>query len=247
MWIYQEAKLRPEASVPLPPASNEQAQQPAERVEIPSDQPVRAKDKPPRRKADHATRDCILIAVSYLFGTLLAGVLQAVCDADEAEALSYYLACWRGIFAVTDPAGLAGLFCAEFFTVALALTVVLLLGLSAVGPMLIFLFVMLYGTGAGLLFSQIFSGMTARTFAAFVIAAVAPAAVSAAALCVFGASALQVSARLHAFSFSQRGGSLRSAGARTLLGQYAVTAVAILPLCGAATGLAYLAGQVMTV
>ena len=39
----------------------------------------------------HATRDCWLLAAAFLLGSSAAGVLQAVCDARQAELLRYYL------------------------------------------------------------------------------------------------------------------------------------------------------------
>ena len=111
--------------------------------------------KAPRRKPFQASRDCILLAAAYLFGTLMAGVLQALCDAEEMETLAYYLDCWRGVFAASSTAQAVGLFGAELAVVLGAAAVFLLLGLSAVGPLPIFLFAMLYGTGSGLLSAQL--------------------------------------------------------------------------------------------
>lgn len=68
-----------------------------------------------------------------------------------------------------------------------------------------------------------------------------PAALAAGALCWFGSCALEVSGRLHAFSLGR--GRSPSAHAQLLLGQFALTAAAMLPLCGAATCLAYLGSQ----
>lgn len=106
-------------------------------------------------EAFQASRDCILLAAAYLFGTLMAGVLQALCDAEEMETLAYYLDCWRGVFAASSAAQAVGLFGAELAVVLGAAAVFLLLGLSAVGPLPIFLFAMLYGTGSGLLSAQL--------------------------------------------------------------------------------------------
>ena len=106
-------------------------------------------------EAFQASRDCILLAAAYLFGTLMAGVLQALCDAEEMETLAYYLDCWRGVFAASSAAQAVGLFGAELAVVLGAAAVFLLLGLSAVGPLPIFLFTMLYGTGSGLLSAQL--------------------------------------------------------------------------------------------
>ena len=139
-----------------------------------------------------------------------------------------------------DAAGAVRLFRTEFFTVAGALTAVLFLGLSALGPLPIFLFTMLYGTGSGLLSSRQLVDLNPRT--AFVLLCVCgiPASLAAGTLCTFGASALQVSGRLCSAAFG-RGGQAPSTGA--LLGQFARMLFLLLPLCGAAVGMLYLAGQ----
>ena len=144
------------------------------------------------------------------------------------------------LFSVQDAAGAVRLFRTEFFTVAGALTAVLFLGLSALGPLPIFLFTMLYGTGSGLLSSRLLVDLNPRT--AFVLLCVCgiPASLAAGTLCTFGASALQVSGRLCSAAFG-RGGQAPSTGA--LLGQFARMLFLLLPLCGAAVGMLYLAGQ----
>ena len=120
------------------------------------------------------------------------------------------------------------------------LTAVLFLGLSALGPLPIFLFTMLYGTGSGLLSSRLLVDLNPRT--AFVLLCVCgiPASLAAGTLCTFGASALQVSGKLCSAAFG-RGGQAPSTGA--LLGQFARMLFLLLPLCGAAVGMLYLAGQ----
>ena len=164
----------------------------------------------------------------------------ARCVAGDAETLSYYLNCWQSLFSVQDAAGAVRLFRTEFLTVAGALTAVLFLGLSALGPLPIFLFAMLYGTGSGLLSSGLLVDLNPRT--AFVLLCVCgiPASLAAGTLCTFGASALQVSGRLCSAAFG-RGGQAPSTG--SLLGQFARMLFLLLPLCGAAVGMLYLAGQ----
>ena len=207
MWVYQETETNAAALVPTLPEdtageslAEKEAMTPAsgQLTEMPP-------QKAPRRKPFQASRDCILLAAAYLFGTLMAGVLQALCDAEEMETLAYYLDCWRGVFAASSAAQAVGLFGAELTVVLGAAAVFLLLGLSAVGPLPIFLF----------------------------------------ALCLFGASALQVSSRIHAFSFGRGDKGSHPAGARLLLGQFALLAVCLCPLCGAATGLVCLANRLM--
>ena len=115
MWVYQETKTNAAALVPTLPEdtageslAEKEAMTPASGrlTEMPP-------QKAPRRKPFQASRDCILLAAAYLFGTLMAGVLQALCDAEEMETLAYYLDCWRGVFAASSAAQAVGLFGAE--------------------------------------------------------------------------------------------------------------------------------------
>jgi hypothetical protein len=247
MWVYQETETNAAALVPTLPEdtageslAEKEAMTPAsgQRTEMPP-------QKAPRRKPFQASRNCILLAAAYLFGTLMAGVLQALCDAEEMETLAYYLDCWRGVFAASSAAQAVGLFGAELAVVLGAAAVFLLLGLSAVGPLPIFLFAMLYGTGSGLLSAQLLNSLGAKQLVLFLLTASLPTALAAGALCLFGASALQVSSRIHAFSFGRGDKGSHPAGARLLVGQFALLAVCLCPLCGAATGLVCLANRLM--
>ena len=256
MWVYQEtpetaaAKALPEAIIPT--AQEEQLKQKnggvlpetaqEERRSIPAAFSERCRNTPEKAavRRSKLSRETILLAAAYLLGTFLAGVAAARCVAGDAETLSYYLNCWQSLFSVQDAAGAVRLFRTEFLTVAGALTAVLFLGLSALGPLPIFLFAMLYGTGSGLLSSRLLVDLNPRT--AFVLLCVCgiPASLAAGTLCTFGASALQVSGRLCSAAFG-RGGQAPSTG--TLLGQFARMLFLLLPLCGAAVGMLYLAGQ----
>ena len=169
MWVYQETKTNAASLVPTLPEdtageslAEKEAMTPAsgQLTEMPP-------QKAPRRKPFQASRDCILLAAAYLFGTLMAGVLQALCDAEEMETLAYYLDCWRGVFAASSTAQAVGLFGAELAVVLGAAAVFLLLGLSAVGPLPIFLFAMLYGTGSGLLSAQLLNSLGAKQLVLF--------------------------------------------------------------------------------
>lgn len=60
---------------------------------------------------------------------------------------------------------------------------------------------------------------------------------------LFGACALQVSSRIHAYSFRRHPGGQARPGVQALLGQYLLTMVVLLPLCGAAAGLSYLGSR----
>jgi hypothetical protein len=247
MWVYQETKTNAAALVPTLPEDTA-GESLAEKEAI-TPASGRLEGMPPqkasRRKPFQASRDCILLAAAYLFGTLMAGVLQALCDAEEMETLAYYLDCWRGVFAASSAVQAVGLFGAELAVVLGAAAVFLLLGLSAVGPLPIFLFAMLYGTGSGLLSAQLLDGLGAKQLILFLLTASLPTALAAGALCLFGASALQVSSRIHAFSFGRGDKGSHPAGARLLVGQFALLAVCLCPLCGAATGLVCLANRLM--
>jgi hypothetical protein len=247
MWVYQETETNAAALVPTLPEDTAGESLAEKEAMTPVSEPLAElpPQKAPRRKPFQASRDCILLAAAYLFGTLMAGVLQALCDAEEMETLAYYLDCWRGVFAASSTAQAVGLFGAELAVVLGAAAVFLLLGLSAVGPLPIFLFAMLYGTGSGLLSAQLLNNLGAKQLVLFLLTASLPTALAAGALCLFGASALQVSSRIHAFSFGRGDKGSHPAGARLLVGQFALLAVCLCPLCGAATGLVCLANRLM--
>ena len=244
-WVYQETKTEADALVPRLPEREPLSMKEAEQT---SHTPEPPQKEIPRRKRFRASRDCILLAAAYLFGTLMAGILQALCDAEEMETLAYYLSCWRSAFAASSAPQAVGLFGTELAVVLGAAAVFLLLGLSAVGPLPIFLFAMLYGTGSGLLSAQLLTGLGGKQLVLFLLTASLPTALAAGALCLFGASALQVSSRIHAFSFGRggKGGGIPyTAGAQLLVGQFALLTVCLCPLCGAATGLVCLANRLM--
>lgn len=103
MWIYEQTKPEENLSLlpqtvslpvqkaePALPTVPETAPEPVE--QLPSKEPC----IPAKR---HATRDCWLLAAAFLLGSSAAGVLQAVCDARQAELLRYYLEAWQGMFA----------------------------------------------------------------------------------------------------------------------------------------------------
>ena len=239
MWVYQETKTEADALVPRLPEREPLSMKEAEQT---SHTPEPPQKEIPRRKRFRASRDCILLAAAYLFGTLMAGILQALCDAEEMETLAYYLSCWRSAFAASSAPQAVGLFGTELAVVLGAAAVFLLLGLSAVGPLPIFLFAMLYGTGSGLLSAQLLTGLGGKQLVLFLLTASLPTALAAGALCLFGASAL------HAFSFGRggKGGGIPyTAGAQLLVGQFALLTVCLCPLCGAATGLVCLANRLM--
>lgn len=192
------------------------------------------------RKLTLPSRDCLLLAAAYLFGTFLAGLAAARCNAGETEAFGYYLNCWQKLFSVNTAAEAAGLFRTELLTLTGSLAALLFLGLSALGPLPIFLFTILYGTGSGLLSLQWASGQSLTKLLLMAAVCGIPAALAAGAVCSFGASALGVSGRLCASTFGRSG---QAPGAGTLLGQFARTLFLLLPLCGGAVAALYLAGQ----
>ena len=143
-WVYREPEKEaivdatvlalPEKRLPVVEQESSGEQNPQKNVPITPERVTEvAQNNPPRRKLALPSRDCILLAAAYLFGTLLAGVLQALCDTAERETLTYYLHCWQDIFAASTPAQAVGLFGAELAVVVSAAIILLLLGLSGTG------------------------------------------------------------------------------------------------------------------
>ena len=172
MWVYQEPEIQPIEKGPITPPPSlppvpEQEPLPAIVQSTPEttvphipETEVLSRTAPAshrERSAPH--QGCVLLAGSYLSGAFTAGILQALLDTAEMDMLSYYLRCWRGLFAVQSASQIAQLFGTELLTILGVLCVLLLLGLSAIGPVPIYLFTMLYGAGAGLLTFQLFSGI----------------------------------------------------------------------------------------
>ena len=96
MWVYQEQQNLPAlsagASAPEPVEPGLVPECSAPVAETPPAEPIieeaEAKEKILKRTLPNASRDCILLAAAYLFGTLMAGVLQALCDSEEMETLA---------------------------------------------------------------------------------------------------------------------------------------------------------------
>ena len=102
MWIYEQTKpeenfsLLPQvASLPVQKVEPALPPVPAQAAE-PAEQLTQKEPCTPAKR--HATRDCWLLAAAFLLGCTAAGVLQAVCDARQAELLRYYLEAWQGLF-----------------------------------------------------------------------------------------------------------------------------------------------------
>ena len=163
--------------------------------------------------------------------------------ARQAELLRYYLEAWQGLFAPGSMQGTVQLFSMEYLALGLVVSLFLVLGLSALGPVMIFGSMMLYGLGSGLLMVQLCTAGGWKTMLLALLWTGLPAAAASGCLCFFGACALQVSSRIHAYSFRKHSGGQARPGVQTLLGQYLLTMVVLLPLCGAAAGLSYLGSR----
>ena len=243
MWIYEQTKLEENFSllpqtVGLPVQTAEPALPP-----VPAQAAEPAEQLPTKEPKRHATRDCWLLAAAFLLGCTAAGVLQAVCDARQAELLRYYLEAWQGLFTPSGMQGAVQLFSMEYLTLGLVVSLFLLLGLSALGPVMIFGNMMLYGLGSGLLMVQLCAAGGWKAILPALLWTGLPAAAASGCLCFFGACALQVSSRIHAYSFRKHPGGQARPGGQALLGQYLLTMVMLLPLCGAAAGLSYLGSR----
>lgn len=179
-----------------------------------------------------------LLAAAFLIGSAAAGIIQAGCDAKEWEILQYYLSNWNAAFSVRDAAGAVTLFRAEYLTLVLFAGSLLLLGFSVLGTQLIFLLMMLYGMGSGLLLVQLCAGAEWQAVFAVILAAGVPAAFAEGCLCRFATSALRMSRRLQRSVFHKAQGVSFRVGA--LMGQYLLLLAVFAPLCGLCVGLSYL-------
>ena len=247
MWIYEQTKSEENFSL-LPQTVG----LPVQKVEpalptVPETAPGSAEQLPTKDSCipakRHATQDCWLLAAAFLLGCTAAGVLQAVCDARQAELLRYYLEAWQGLFTPSGMQGAVQLFSMEYLTLGLVVSLFLLLGLSALGPVMIFGNMMLYGLGSGLLMVQLCAAGGWKAILPALLWTGLPAAAASGCLCFFGACALQVSSRIHTYSFRKHPGGQARPGVQALLGQYLLTMVGLLPLCGAAAGLSYLGSR----
>ena len=247
MWIYEQTK--PEEALSLLPQTVSLPVQTAESALSPAlaETPEPAEQLQPKEPCipakRHATRDCWLLAAAFLLGCTAAGVLQAVCDARQAELLRYYLEAWQRLFAPGSMQGAVQLFGMEYLALGLVVSLFLVLGLSALGPVMIFGNMMLYGLGSGLLMVQSCAAGGWKAILPALLWTGLPAAAASGCLCFFGACALQVSSRIHAYSFRKHPGGQARPGVQALLGQYLLTMVVLLPLCGAAAGLSYLGSR----
>ena len=175
MWVYQqtgtpahlpEAALLPQPQKTLPPERSA--------PEVPS--PLQRHNTETRQKT------CWLLVCAFLIGSGSAGVLLAFCEKQQPDWLQYYLQSWRGLFAAADAHTAASLFGTEYLTLAAAATLLFLMGFSALGPVLIFLFTMFYGLGNGTLFVQLLSDTALKKETWLLLLAFLPAAAASAGL-----------------------------------------------------------------
>ena len=245
MWVYQQpanTEPKPLAALPAPAAPAKQAGErvPFQKGETAS--PARASKPVRTARGQEIPRACAALAASYLFGTLLSGAALALCRAGEQAFFSAWLDSWASLFVLDGPGAVWTLFGAEYLTVALGAGLLLLAGLSAAGPVLIYLFAMLFGLGVGAAGLQLLLSAGWQSALPGLLLGGAPAAAAVTALCLFGASALAVSSRLQQAAFGRQAAPVPGT-ARALLVQYLALNLLFLPLCGVSTALACLAGQ----
>ena len=159
MWVYQQTGTPahlPEAAQPLP--TGEAALLPQPQKTLPPERSAPEVPSPlQRHNTETRQKTCWLLVCAFLIGSGSAGVLLAFCEKQQPDWLQYYLQSWRGLFAAADTHTAASLFGMEYLTLAAATTLLFLMGFSALGPVLIFLFMMFYGLGNGTLFVQLLS------------------------------------------------------------------------------------------
>ncbi len=245
MWVYQQpanTEPKPLAALPAPAAPAKRAGErvPFQKGETAS--PARASKPIRTARGQEIPRACAALAAAYLFGTLLSGAALALCRAGEQAFFSAWMDSWASLFVLDGPGAVWTLFGAEYLTVALGAALLLLAGLSAAGPVLIYLFAMLFGLGVGAAGLQLLLSAGWQSALPGLLLGGAPAAAAVTALCLFGASALAVSSRLQQAAFGRQAAPVPGT-ARALLVQYLALNLLFLPLCGVSTALACLAGQ----
>jgi hypothetical protein len=188
------------------------------------------------------SRKCLLLVVAYGFGALLAGVLQARGSGHMQTILGLYLQNYADLLASRSAQGAVTLFGTQYFSLLAAATWLLILGLCAFGPLLIFLFVIFYGVGTGTISLQLLLQADWQQAALVLLFWGLPVSLAASCLCAFGSSALGVGLRLQNAAFGGKSDTRIASSTRRLVGQYLFWAVLLLPLCGVATALLYLLG-----
>ena len=223
MWVYQqtgtpahlpEAALLPQPQKTLPPERSA--------PEVPS--PLQRHNTETRQKT------CWLLVCAFLIGSGSAGVLLAFCEKQQPDWLQYYLQSWRGLFAAADAHTAASLFGMEYL--------MFLMGFSALGPVLIFLFMMFYGLGNGTLFVQLLSDTALKRETWLLLLAFLPAAAASAGLCTLGTDSLRVSSQIRVCSFLAAGPDREIVRPHGFIRQYLLTLTLFVPLCGISAALA---------
>lgn len=247
MWIYEQTKSEESFSllpqtVGLPVQTEEPALPPvpAQAAE-PAEQLTQKEPCTPAKR--HATRDCWLLAAAFLLGCTALATLPDNTAAALPAGHRIRPVTHRRLFTPSGMQGAVQLFGMEYLTLGLVVSLFLVLGLSALGPVMIFGNMMLYGLGSGLLMVQLCTAGGWKAILPALLWTGLPVAAASGCLCFFGACALQVSSRIHAYSFRKHPGGQVRPGVQTLLGQYLLTMVVLLPLCGAAAGLSYLGSR----
>lgn len=122
MWVYQEPEIQPIEQGPITPPPSlppvpEQEPLPAivqstpetTAPHVPETEVLSRTAPASHRERSAPHQGCVLLAGSYLSGAFTAGILQALLDTAEMDMLSYYLRCWRGLFAVQSASQIAQL------------------------------------------------------------------------------------------------------------------------------------------
>ena len=242
MWVYQQTASDQEfTEQPCPEVGMVPALVSAEPLtpELP-DERSPSQTRPATQKSESrqisGQKNCWLLVCAFLLGSMAAGVIQAICAVQPLDWTAHYFQAWSKLFAAADPQVTIDLFGIQYLTLFFAATILLLLGFSALGPVLIFLFAMFYGLGGGMLTVQLFE---LQKNAGKLLVALLPAAAAADGLCIFGADTLRVSGQIRACSFftSDFCAGHERIRFNTLMRAYLLTVVLFLPLCGVSTAL----------
>lgn len=240
MWVYQQTGTPahlPEAAQQLP--TGEAALLPQPQKTLPPERSAPEVPSPlQRHNTETRQKTYWLLVCAFLIGSGSAGVLLAFCEKQQPDWLQYYLQSWRGLFAAADAHTAASLFGMEYLTLAAAATLLFLMGFSALGPVLIFLFTMFYGLGNGTLFVQLLSDTALKKGTWLLLLAFLPAAAASAGLCTLGTDSLRVSSQIRVCSFLAAGPDREIVRPHGFIRQYLLTLTLFVPLCGISAALA---------
>jgi hypothetical protein len=236
-------RLEQSQTASLPRSAQEAAVQP---VSSPiSERPAANPAEPVRRGSAgiaSLSRKSLLLVAAYGFGAVLAGVLQARGSGHMQTVLGLYLQNFADLLALRSAKGAVTLFGTQYFSLLAAVTLLLMAGLCAFGPLLICLFVIFYGVGVGTVGLQLLLQADRPQAALLLLFWGLPVSLAAACLCAFGSSALGVGLRLQNAAFGGKSDTRIASSTKSLVGQYLFWAILLLPLCGVATALLYLLG-----